>query len=251
MEPIERFLQLKDLQNAYFESQGSFGKLFGERLDMHDKVAVTRMKYQLAIFDFDGTLADTADSMFTEFNRAAIRFGFRQTAQQEIETLRGMRSPDIIRFLGIPLWKLPMIAVYMRQTAGENAERTRLFPGTREMLARLASDGIALAIVTSNSEENVRSILGPGTAGLISYFECGASLFGKAAKFKTVLKRSGIEAASAIAIGDESRDMEAAKTAGVAAGAVTWGYATSGLLRSCAPTEIFESLEEIPARLRG
>jgi phosphoglycolate phosphatase len=207
------------------------------------------MRYQLAIFDFDGTLADTGQWMMAAINRAAARFGFRQSSAAEIEAMRGMPNRDILRKLGIPPWKLPAIAVYMRRLAAEEIDRMSLFPGTREMLAGLAEAGMKLAVVSSNSEANIRRVLGLETSALIGCFDCGASIFGKARKFKRVLQRSGVPPSRAIAIGDESRDIDAAKVAGIAAGAVTWGYATAELLRSCGPAEIFTRIEEIPARL--
>jgi phosphoglycolate phosphatase len=209
------------------------------------------MKYQLAIFDFDGTLADTAELMSAVLQRAAVRFGFRQTTPAEVEMLRGMRNREIIRYLGVPLWKLPAIAVYARQIAAAEGERSKLFPGTQRMLAELADAGVGLGIVTSNSEETVRRALGEETAAKITYYECGASLFGKAAEFKTILKRSGVPASAVLAIGDESRDMDAAKAAGIAAGAVTWGYATAELLRACEPAEIFDTREDVTRIIRG
>jgi phosphoglycolate phosphatase len=205
------------------------------------------MKYQLVICDFDGTLADTAEWMVTVLQRAAVRFGFRQTTPAEVEMLRGLRNREIIRYLGVPLWKIPAIVVYARQIAATEAERCKLFPGTHRMVAELAAAGVVLGIVTSNSEETVRRALGEDTAAKITYYECGASLFGKAAKFKNILRRSGIPASSVLAIGDESRDMDAAKAAGIAAGAVTWGYATAELLRACEPAEMFDTMEEITA----
>ncbi len=72
-------------------------------------------------------------------------------------------------------------------------------------------------------------------AGLISCFACGASLFGKAAKYKAVLKRTGTAARDAISIGDEVRDGEAARQAGIDFGAVSWGYASVEALRQAGP----------------
>ena len=204
------------------------------------------MKYELAIFDFDGTLGDTGAWMFTAINRAATQFGFPQTTVAEIEALRSLPTREIVRRLGIPFWKLPRIAMYLRRLASENDGAMPLFPGTIPMLEQLAKNGIRLAIVSSNSEVNIRKALGAESAGMISHYECGASMFGKAAKFRRVVEHSGVAAAHAIAIGDESRDIDAAKEAGIAAGAVFWGYATATLLQSCEPTEIFAEFEEIP-----
>jgi phosphoglycolate phosphatase len=84
---------------------------------------------------------------------------------------------------------------------------------------------------------------------LIQHYSCGASLFGKGPKLRAVLRSSGIPAAEAICIGDEIRDLEAAREAGLAFGAVTWGYTQPASLRAHGPEEVFESFEEIPRKL--
>jgi phosphoglycolate phosphatase len=116
------------------------------------------------------------------------------------------------------------------------------------MLSGLASRGVVCALVSSDGEDNVRRSLGPN-ARSIAHFACGASLFGKAKKFRQVLRRSGIGAHEAIAIGDEVRDAEAARKAGIAFGAVTWGYATPDALRRAQPALLFARMEEITERL--
>ena len=98
-----------------------------------------------------------------------------------------------------------------------------------------------------DSVSNVRRALGK-QAALISQFACGASLFGKAAKFKAVLKRTGITAPDALCIGDEVRDGEAARQAGIDFGAVCWGYAKPEALQQASPVLVFESVADI-ARL--
>ena len=74
-------------------------------------------------------------------------------------------------------------------------------------------------------------------------------MFGKAAKFKTVLKKAKVVPGEAIAIGDEVRDGEAAKAAGIAFGAVTWGYARPEALRALSPALEFSSVDEIVTTL--
>jgi phosphoglycolate phosphatase len=64
-----------------------------------------------------------------------------------------------------------------------------------------------------------------------------------------VLKRAGVEPARAIAIGDEVRDIEAARSAGIACAAVTWGYAAPAALRAQRPDLLFERMDEIAPAL--
>lgn len=204
---------------------------------------------KLIIFDFDGTLADSAAWMARALNQAADRFGFRRVSDAEIEMLRGHDSHAVIRYLGVPAWKLPRIARHLRERVAADAANIPLFPGTHDMLRLLAERGMATAVVSSNSEANVRRILGPGSAPLIGCYECGASLFGKAARFQRVLKRTGVAKQAVICIGDEARDIEAASGLGLASGAATWGYATPESLERQRPTMVFERMGEILERL--
>jgi phosphoglycolate phosphatase len=149
---------------------------------------------------------------------------FRRIEDIDVEMLRGKSSREVIRYLKVPIWRMPAIARDLRKLKSESVDTIPLFAGVDLMLRKVSQSGVVLAVVSSDSEPNVRQALGKN-AELISRFACGASLFGKAANYKAVLKRTGIPAAEAICIGDEVRDGEAATQAGIDFGAVSWGYA--------------------------
>jgi phosphoglycolate phosphatase len=203
------------------------------------------MRYRLVIFDFDGTLADTFPWILSVMDHLADRFGYERVDPAEIETLRGSDPRTLIQKYNVPLWKIPSMAGYVRGLMAKDVHRLGLFPGIGDLLNELARQGAVLAVVTTNSCENVTRVLGPDTAALISHFECGVDLFGKQDKIRRVLRKSGISAREAIAIGDEMRDIEAAKQAGVTSGAVAWGYATVSALEARGPDVLFGSVREI------
>ncbi len=203
------------------------------------------MRYRLAIFDFDGTLADSFSWFLGVVNVLADEHGFRRVEEHEVETLRGQGARQIVAHLRIPAWKMPRVGRRMRQHMARDIEHISLFPGVDRLLRELAGRGVRLAIVTSNAIDNVRQVLGPDVAALIHHYECGASMFGKRAKLRAVLRSSGVPAAEALCIGDEVRDLEAAHAEGIAFGAVAWGYTSPEALRAHAPEEMFESVEEI------
>jgi phosphoglycolate phosphatase len=116
------------------------------------------------------------------------------------------------------------------------------------MLHTLRDAGLTLTLVSSDTEDNVLRQLGE-SAALFSHFACGASMFGKAAKFKAVMRRSRVTPAQTIAIGDEVRDIEAARAAGIACGAATWGYSATDALVAMKPELVFEKIDDIAARL--
>lgn len=204
-----------------------------------------RGPYAAVIFDFDGTLSDSGDWFLSIADELADRFNFRRVAPGEVEGLRGKTTGEVIRHVGIPRWKLPRIGKYVQARFREDAARIHLFPGVSEMLARLNDEGVRIAICTSNSEENARLILGAENVARVECFESGASLFGKAPKFKRLMKRMGLATDQVISIGDETRDLMAARKVGIAAGVVLWGYANREILAQLHPDVMFETPDAI------
>ncbi|MES2989488.1 MAG: HAD hydrolase-like protein, partial [Pseudomonadota bacterium] len=88
-------------------------------------------------------------------------------------------------------------------------------------------------------------ILGPQNAALISCYAGGSSLFGKAPKFRRVLKRLGMPAAETLAIGDETRDVDSAREVGMQAGSVLWGYNSEDALAKTRPDALFRAPKDI------
>jgi phosphoglycolate phosphatase len=201
------------------------------------------MLYRLAIFDFDGTLSDSLPWFRGVLDDIADRFEFRRVDAEEREALRHCGPREVLRRLGVPMWKVPAIAAHMRELKGR--ADIPLFDGARELIAGLAAEGVGLAMVSSDAETGIRRSLGPQAAGCFGHYDCSASLFGKAVKIRKAVKRFGCAPHQAIYIGDEVRDSEAAAKAGVAFGAVTWGYATMTALQACVPSELFMALPDI------
>lgn len=208
-------------------------------------------RYRLVIFDFDGTLANSGDWFLSIADHLAERFKFRKVAPDEVETLRGRTTGEVIRQLGIPRWKLPAMGRYVHALLAAQTDRIALFDGVAALLEQVAASGAQIALVTSNAEDNARAILGPENAARITWFECGASLFGKAPRYRRVLRKSGTSAADAISIGDETRDIVAARKVGICTGAVLWGYANRAALTALEPDAVFETPQAVAELLLG
>jgi phosphoglycolate phosphatase len=205
--------------------------------------------YKLAIFDFDGTLADTLPWFLRTVNRMAETHGFNRIEAGDIETLRGYNARQIMEHLGVPAWKLPRIGIEMRRLMAEDIRQIHLFDGIGAMLQGLSDRRVALAIVTSNAYDNVRHVLGAEHAALIRYYACGASLFGKRGKLWRVLKQSGVRPSEAIFVGDEIRDIEAAKAEGIPFGALAWGYTHVAALEAYSPAAVFADVGEVVEKI--
>ena len=180
------------------------------------------MKYKLIIFDFDGTLADSFEWFINVMDKAAEKYHFKKVEKNNIKTLRNSDAEEMIRY-----------------------HRISLFEGVDKVLKELSDQGFILALVTSNLHYNVYKILGPANSTLIKYYEYGVPIFGKASRIKRVLKKSGVKNTETILIGDEIRDIEAARKAKIKFGAVSWGYTNLEALKAHFPDEIFNNVEEI------
>lgn len=207
------------------------------------------MKYPLAIFDFDGTLANSLPCFLEIMRRLSDQHGFRRIEDHELETLRTADTRQFLKHIGIPFWKLPLLVLQVRSAMTEVAHEVPLFPGIVEFLDQLTAAGIELAIVSSNSWENVKTVLGPDHATKFRFTECEASLFGKRPKLRKVLRQAGVTADKAIYIGDEIRDLQAAHAEGIAFGAVTWGHTPRDVFRPHSPQEVFETVESMTEKL--
>lgn len=206
------------------------------------------MQYKLALFDFDGTLADSFDATLEIWNDLALRYRFRPFDREQLGELRKLDTRALLRRHRVSRWKLPFVVRDARRLLAARIAEIRLFPGIAEALVQLADRGVVLGLVTSNSLDNVAAVLGADLMSRIAIRECGVSLFGKASRLKKALRRANVAAAEALLIGDETRDAHAARAAGVPFGAVAWGFGSLDALLAAEPAVVFREVEDLVTR---
>lgn len=203
------------------------------------------MKHDLALFDFDGTLADSLPWFHQATQRLAARFNFKAVPTEELEAYRYRDASNLMSELNLPLWKVPRVVTAVRRLMAEEIHKISLFAGIKDFCRHAESQGLRLGIVSSNSEDNVQTALGPETCARFACFECGASLLGKASKLRRAARRAGTPIDRTIYIGDELRDLTAATKAGMPFGAVTWGWSPRPAFAPHQPTAIFDTIAEM------
>lgn len=201
------------------------------------------MRHELIIFDLDGTLADSFPFFVSVHNRLAARHGFARIEEADLAALRGLSAREVMRHVGLRRWKLPAVARDFARLMRE--ADVRLFDGVDEALEALHRRGVALALVSSNAAGNARRILGERHWQRLAHVECGASIFGKRRRIARVLRATGTPAPRALYVGDQVTDGEAARGAGVAFGAVAWGYATPQSLQRLQPDRLLWQVGEL------
>ena len=205
-------------------------------------------RYRLAIFDFDGTLADSLPWFRASFQDMITRFDLAPVRDDEVEGLRGMSAREIMARLNVSMWQLPAIVSDMRKRKLAAASEISLFAGIPAMLSDLQRQGIKTAIVSSDSEASVRQVLGPATS-LITRFDCGAAMFGKHWKFRRVARR--LERSQQIRSASATRSATSRRPKPPAWIPARWPGATHfrAALQAAGPTHLFNSIEEMMQRL--
>lgn len=185
------------------------------------------------IFDFDGTLADSFEMAVSI---AYELTGLPRLKKEEVDKLRRLPLLKALRAMHIPLHKVPRLVVIGRQKMQERIHELQPFLRIPEVLEELQAGGYRLLVISSNSEHNVRTFL--RAHKLEDYFEGvygGASVLNKAASLRKVLKRNHLEPKECFYIGDEVRDIAAARKAGMQPVAVSWGFQASETLAKYQP----------------
>lgn len=182
------------------------------------------------LFDFDGTLADTATDLGNALNRMRVERGL---AVLPIDDVRPHASSGARGLLRIGFGIHPGDAEYaaMREAfLNYYSERvcvdTRLFPGVRELLRALEAYGIAWGIVTNKPTRFTLAIL--STLRLMpACTVCGDTTphpKPHPAPLLLAAERLGLASQSCCYVGDDLRDIQAARAAQMRAIAVEYGY---------------------------
>lgn len=198
------------------------------------------------IFDFDGTLIDSFDCAFEKLNLLADEFNYKKVAQNELSYLRNLSSLDFVKYLQIPIYKIPKVIFKARQLVREELPNLPSFVGLPDALQELYNRQITMGIVTSNSAENVKTwLLRQNLSHIFSFIHIESNFFGKARILKKLIAKNKFLRNETFYIGDETRDIDAAKKCGINSVAVTWGFNAEKILREQQPNFVLHKPEEL------
>ncbi|MEG4998006.1 HAD-IA family hydrolase [Microcoleus sp. B4-D4] len=200
---------------------------------------------KVIIFDFDGTLADTIDILLSITNRLSAEFGFKSATKEELAQLSNLNSWEILRYSGISLFKFPMLIRKLRSELRSEISDVQLFPGIKEVLLELKRRDFQLGIITSNSRENVLESLENNSLQDIFTFIYSGSTFGKHKVINKWLKKEKINPQEVFYVGDEIRDIDAARKTGIKIIAVGWGFNSQEVLALHHPDFLIERPQQL------
>lgn len=189
------------------------------------------------LFDLDGTLADTAADLGAVLNRLRAEGG---QAPLQAQTIRPHVSKGVRGLLGIGFDLAPgddgyaeLHQRFLTYYGDSFCVATRLFEGMAELLESLEAQSIKWGVVTNKTSRYTLPVM--AALGLVRRAACivsgDSSPRPKPAPDPLLLASAiaGADPARCLYVGDDLRDMQAARTAGMGAIAAAWGYLGDGL----------------------
>lgn len=211
------------------------------------------MSIKVIVFDFDGTLVDSLSALVNITNRLASEFGYKPLAPDDLNLVRNLSSRQVIKQSGVSNFKIPFILNRVKQELRNDIEHLNPILGIKEVLINLNNQEYRLGILTSNSEVNVKAFLKcHEISNLFNFIYCGITIFGKNKAIKRMIKINNIRRDEIIYVGDETRDIEAAKKIPIKIVAVSWGFNSPEVLAKHQPDFLINQpteLIEVMARI--
>lgn len=180
--------------------------------------------FKYVIFDFDGTLADSRVVLVSAWNLLAKKHNFKEMKLEELDTFKKLSIKERSRLLKMPLLKLPIILPQFFQLYRQGIKAIKPFDGIKEMLNMVEKKGYKIAIISSNSKDNILYFLKHYQINNIKEILCSNRIHGKDRLITRFLREKRLKPSEVIYVGDEHRDLVACKKTGVKMIWVGWGY---------------------------
>lgn len=191
------------------------------------------MRYDLALFDFDGTLCDSSEGIVLGMALTFASFGLAAPSPEAVRRVIGLRIEECFHALvpGLDQAELPRwIEAYREHYHSQGQLLNRLFPGAREMLVEVRDAGLAVGIVSNKGQHGLEYALdslglagfcdlvagarsgGPRKPDPAFYTEFVVPAFPRVPRQRVVL------------LGDTATDLLFARNLGLDASFAAWGY---------------------------
>ena len=197
------------------------------------------------IFDFDGTIADTMDHIAEIMNELSGEFGFDKIGKEKLEKIKGERSEKAFEKMGLPGTGISLLTKKIKFILGKRMKEIKPIKGMKEALTQLKEEGYQLGILTSSSSGNVSKFLKNNRWNLFDFIYCEDNMFNKDKAMNLLLKKEKLKPEQVFYVGDETRDIEAAKKSGVKTVAVTWGFNNKKILLKEKPDYLIKKPKEL------
>ena len=235
------------------------------------------MKYQLAIFDLDGTILDTLEDLANSLNYALEAEGYPVRSLEEVRRFVGNGMLNLVkRAMTEPFEQESQVSIEEGKIMEEQpeieavakkaeaqlkahykihcADKTKPYDGVIALLQELKQEGYKLAVLSNKADYAVQILCEQYFAGIFDMTageKEGVRKKPAPDAVYNVLETFGIAKDQAVYIGDSEVDIKTAENAGMDAVLVTWGFRDEALLRKEGAKRLVTSMEELKRELLG
>ena len=213
-------------------------------------------RYELLVFDWDGTLMDSAPAIAACIQASCRDLGLPVPDQRTASHVIGLGLRDALTY-AVPDLAVAdygrMVERYRHHFLARDAQ-LQLFAGAEPMLRELADAGHMLAIATGKSRAGLdRALAATGFGSLFHGSRCADECFSKPhpAMLHELMAELGGTPAGTLMIGDTTHDLQMALNAGVGALGVSYGAHPKPQLAALSPLACVDSIEELAGWLRA
>lgn len=185
-------------------------------------------KFELLVFDWDGTLMDSAAAIVESLQAACLELDLPVPSMERARFVIGLGLTDAMKYLlpDLPATDYAKVVDRYRVHFLHRDGGTTLFPGAAAMIRELHDAGFLLAVATGKSRRGLdRALAATGVGDYFHVTRCADEGFAKPhpGMLQAVMESLTATPAGTLMIGDTTHDLEMAQAAGVAALAVTYG----------------------------
>jgi phosphoglycolate phosphatase len=212
-------------------------------------------RFELIVFDWDGTLMDSAGAIVACIQAAAVDMGFPPPAEERARHVIGLGLHEALRYALPELeeGRHNDLADRYRHHYLSQDHELRLFDGVAKLVQDLAGAGHMLAVATGKSRQGLtRAMAVSGLGDAFHGSRCADECHSKPhpQMLEELMDQFGVSPRLTLMIGDTTHDLEMARNAGVAALAVAYGAHERSTLEALAPLFCAGSVEDLTVWLR-
>lgn len=212
----------------------------------------SEMKYQVIIFDMDGTLLNTLDDLYDATTYVLLKFGYPLRTREEVRSFVGNGVHRLVDFVIPDGQNNPhrdeIFADFKQYYDIHGQEKTQPYPGIPDLLQELKSRGYQLGVVSNKYDAAVRTlseVYFPGIFATVVGEREGVRRKPAPDSLFTVLNELGVDASKVLYVGDSEVDIRTAENAGVACISVAWGFRDRDLLEREGAKQVIDEPSEL------
>lgn len=213
------------------------------------------MRFQLLVFDWDGTLMDSQQEIVHCIQAAAIELELPVPSDSQASNIIGLGLKESMEKLfpgADDVLCQNMVNAYRRHFLGGKGFESTLFNGAEAVLRELEAMGYLLAVATGKSRKGLERVFNStGLGDVFHYTRCADESFSKPhpAMLEEIMSFLGTDPGETLMIGDTEYDLEMAVNAGTAGVGVSYGAHEPERLMKHQPLAVLDQITDLPGWL--